>query len=221
MTTRDNLLARVRQNKPELLPLPGVPTFVNDTDDLLDRFRKALAFVGGQLVELRSNQPEFTADSEHVEVRGGDLVNDLLSVYLRRTFPHAQRIASAIPLLGLERTTVAVGPETDKVVLEQIDVAVLAGSFVVAENAAVWLPEDHMLHRALPFIAQHLVLVVDRNTLVPNMHIAYQRIDRQRLTYGVFIAGPSKTADIEQSLVIGAHGARSLTVVLIDGPINI
>jgi L-lactate dehydrogenase complex protein LldG len=32
----------------------------------------------------------------------------------------------------------------------------------------------------------------------------------------VFVAGPSKTADIEQSLVIGAHGPKSLTVLLID-----
>ncbi len=225
MTTREKLLDRVRQNKPEALPLPSVPTFVNDTDDLLDRFRKALAFVGGQLVELHSGQPSSGADqvngSAGADTRGEGLLNDLLSVYLRRTFPNAQRIASAVPLLGLERATVAVGSETDKVLLEQIDVAVLSGAFVVAENAAVWLPEDNMLHRALPFIAQHLVLIVNRNTLVPNMHIAYQRIDKQGLTYGTFIAGPSKTADIEQSLVIGAHGARSLTVILTDGPTNI
>ena len=222
MTTRDKLLDRVRQNKPEALPLPSVPTFVNDTDDLLDRFKKALAFVGGQLVELRSGQPGSAVDgSASGDAKRGDLINDLLSVYLRQTFPNAQRIASVIPLLGLERTSVAVGPETDKVLLEQIDVAILPGAFVVAENAAVWLPEENMLHRALPFIAQHLMLVVNRNTIVPNMHVAYQKIDKQALTYGTFIAGPSKTADIEQSLVIGAHGARSLTIILTDGPINI
>jgi L-lactate dehydrogenase complex protein LldG len=34
--------------------------------------------------------------------------------------------------------------------------------------------------------------------------------------FATFIAGPSKTADIEQSLVLGAHGPRSLIVFLID-----
>lgn len=195
MTTRDQLLLRVRQNQPELVPLPEVPTFVDEADDLLARFRSALAFVGGQLVE---------------QVPGDSLADSL-----RRNFPGTQRIASSVSLPELPLTSVS--SETDKVILEQIDVAVLQGEFAVAENAAVWLPEANMLHRALPFIAQHLVLVVRRDALVPNMHIAYQQIDRQSLSYGVFIAGPSKTADIEQSLVIGAHGARSMTIVLTPG----
>ena len=209
MTTRDQLLARVRQNKPEPLPLPNVPTFVSETDDLFTRFCDALAFVGGQLVELPGDRSAGAASQPH----------DSLSDYIRQSFPNTQRIASSVPLLNLTLTTV--GPETDKHLLEQIDVAVLRGAFAVAENAAVWVPEANMLHRALPFIAQHLVLVVSRGTLVPNMHVAYQRIHPERAGgafpgYGTFIAGPSKTADIEQSLVIGAHGARSLTLVLTD-----
>ena len=48
------------------------------------------------------------------------------------------------------------------------------------------------------------------------MHHAYQQTNVFEEGFGVFIAGPSKTADIEQSLVIGAHGARSLTVYLLN-----
>lgn len=194
MSTRDQLLARVRQNKPEPLPLPDVPTFVNYADDLAIRFREALAFVGGQLLEVTPGNS--------------------LGEQLRRAFPDAQRIASVLPVPELDPMLVV--PETDKIVLEQMDLAILKGEFIVAENAAVWVPEPDMLNRSLPFIAQHLVLIVSREALVPNMHVAYGRIDRASLTYGVFICGPSKTADIEQSLVIGAHGARSLTIVLTD-----
>ena len=32
--------------------------------------------------------------------------------------------------------------------------------------------------------------------------------------YGCFISGPSKTADIEQALVMGAQAARGVTVII-------
>jgi L-lactate dehydrogenase complex protein LldG len=65
--------------------------------------------------------------------------------------------------------------------------------------------------------------VVPAGEIVDHMHAAYDRLGVAGLggsafaqpMFGAFISGPSKTADIEQSLVIGAHGPRSLTVFLL------
>jgi L-lactate dehydrogenase complex protein LldG len=64
-------------------------------------------------------------------------------------------------------------------------------------------------------VTEHLVLVVDAAAVVNDMHEAYARLADRPVGYGLFISGPSKTADIEQALVIGAQGARSCTVVLV------
>ncbi len=95
---------------------------------------------------------------------------------------------------------------------EDIDFAILPGEFAVAENGAVWITDSGVKHRAIFFIAQHLALVVSARNIVHNMHEAYQRLSFDSPGFGAFISGPSKTADIEQSLVVGAHGPRSLTV---------
>jgi L-lactate dehydrogenase complex protein LldG len=100
--------------------------------------------------------------------------------------------------------------------LEQLDIAVLSGEFGVAENGAIWVANPNLKHRAVYFLVQHLALVIFADQIVHNMHEAYQRIEFNGPGFGLFIAGPSKTADIEQSLVIGAHGARSLTVFIVE-----
>ncbi len=99
--------------------------------------------------------------------------------------------------------------------LEDLGLAILDGQFGVAENGAIWLEDAELGLRVLPFITEHLVIVLERTDLVETMHQGYTRIGDAYSGFGVFIAGPSKTADIEQSLVIGAHGAKSLRVVLV------
>jgi L-lactate dehydrogenase complex protein LldG len=101
--------------------------------------------------------------------------------------------------------------------LERTEVFIVKGRVAVAENSAIWITEKDMGNRLLPFLCQQLVIVIEEKDLVAHMHEAYEKITIDDEGYGVFIAGPSKTADIEQSLVIGAHGPLALQVFFIRG----
>lgn len=194
-SSRDVILKAVRSRPVPAAPLPGRFSAGIRYDDPLQQFAGALAAVGGSLIQT----------TELADAQGQLLATPAWS--------GAKKICSLVP--GLGTSNVALDSIDDPHRLEDVDVAVLRGEFAVAENAAVWFPgQDLGRLRALPFITQHLVLVVPAHQIVHTMHEAYDRLRFDAAEFGVFISGPSKTADIEQSLVIGAHGPRSLTVLL-------
>ena len=102
--------------------------------------------------------------------------------------------------------------------LKDVDLAIIRGEFAVAENGAVWIKEDDNLNRTVYFIARKLLIIVPKDNIVNTMHEAYKKIDFSKGGFGTFISGPSKTADIEQALVIGAHGAMECRVLFTDAP---
>lgn len=191
MSSREKILSQINANKPSSVALAEVPLLEGEAS--IHLFKKNLETISGQMAEASSE---------------GEI-----ETLVKNLFPAAKQIAS-----NMMQGTVWVDEHTDRATLEQIDVAVLKGDFGVAENGAVWLPEANMMNRSLPFIAQYLVLVIKKSDIVANMHEAYARCRAE--SYGSFIAGPSKTADIEQALVIGAHGARSLTVIVVLNSVN-
>ncbi len=99
--------------------------------------------------------------------------------------------------------------------LQNVDLAIIKAEFGVAENGAVWVKNPDNRHRALYFLASQLLIIVDKNSIVDTMHEAYELIEFDKAGYGTFISGPSKTADIEQSLVIGAHGPTATCVLFV------
>lgn len=144
-------------------------------------------------------------------VRGAELADAI--AWVEAHVPAGAAIASSVPGLTGNIDLAAVN---DPHQLDGIHTAIVPGRFAVCENGAVWLDESALgPHRVLPFIAEHLVIVLSAREIVPTMHQAYARLKAPESAFGVFLAGPSKTADIEQCLVVGAHGARSCTVFLI------
>ena len=191
MSSRNNILSRIEKNKPALTALPVINTnMVSSYDDVFVKFSTILKSIGGDVIEINSF----------------DELNNIIAE--NNT---GKLVVNTIHQLGDVDSQLI---EMPKEILNGVDTAIIKGAIAVAENGAVWLYESQMINRLLPFICQHLILVIEKKNIVATMHQAYQQIDTGKEGFGVFIAGPSKTADIEQSLVIGAHGARSLIVYL-------
>jgi len=196
MSSRDAILQSIRRHPLEPTELPSLERNWIQYEDPAAQFGAVLEMVGGRCLRVPSLS---------------DVSRELAAL---PQFSSAKVRYSAIAGTGLP--TLDASAIADPHELETVDFAILPGELAVAENGAVWISDESVRHRAIYFIAQHLALVVPRNRLLHNMHEAYQQLKFGEKKFGCFISGPSKTADIEQSLVIGAHGPRSHVVFLVD-----
>lgn len=193
MSARDAILAAVRQAMPSPLPLPDVATAsetFRSNDSSAERMMR-VALAGGSTVLRTSRTNVATA--------------------IANTYPNARRTLSVYDSF---KGNSSFGADPHE--LDNLDLFVCEGILGVAEDGGVWLTGDHLQQRAALFLATNVVIVLDESKIVATLHDAYAHIDVRAPGYGVFVSGPSKTADIEQSLVIGAHGPMSLTLVLVS-----
>jgi L-lactate dehydrogenase complex protein LldG len=217
MTPRDAILEAVRRNLPRpavplpeipgserkrvkhglgykehLTRLPEVPGRSDPGEPILPSFRRQLEAMGGRSFEV--------ADAAAARAKVAEL------------FPDAKVVCSAVPEVP---GTLRIEAVRDPHELNDVDVGVICSPLGVAEAGAVWLTQTELVLNALGVLSQHLVVLLDPVAVVGTMHEAYGRIDLAASPYGVFLAGPSATGDIEGVIIHGAQGARSLTVLLL------
>jgi L-lactate dehydrogenase complex protein LldG len=192
---RDHILAALRRNAPPGAAAPDLDGLGVVFDDPLEQLARSVVAVGGACTRVA----DLAAAADAVAA-----------------LPHAaagKKIVSLVP--GVGTPSVDLAEVRDPHALADLDLAILPGQLAVAENAAVWLDGAALAHRAVFVITEHLVLVVHAADVVHHMHQAYERLAGRPRGHGVFVSGPSKTADIEQVLVVGAQGARTCTVVIV------
>lgn len=194
MNSRAQILSRIKENQPELSSLPTELTAPLQYPDPVEVFSTVLGNIGGTTVPVKSYEE--------------------IQQYIKTQFADQKRIISTIP--ELSAVTEAGWEGQNPHSYEDIDIAVIKAHFGVAENAALWVTEELMQQRVIPFICQQLAVVVQRKDICSNMHEAYAKVSDAVYGFGTFIAGPSKTADIEQSLVLGAHGPKNMTVFILE-----
>ena len=190
---KEELLQKLRSNTREQYDMPADDIQGITYDDTVAQFIEMSQAVGANVVEAAT----------------GDSLDDII----RKAYPDAKVVASSLP----EVRIATLNPDTvaDAQALNGTDVGVVRGQIGVAENGCVWIPQS-MKQKAVCFICEYLVIVLPKSGIVNNMHEAYARIERPATGLGTFISGPSKTADIEQALVMGAQAARGVTVVITE-----
>ncbi|MEJ7780541.1 MAG: LUD domain-containing protein [Daejeonella sp.] len=192
--SRESILNAVLQNQPPLSPLPDISIFRVLEADISAKYSDTFTGIGGQVFPVTTM--------------------DKVKQLIRENFDTTKRIVSTLPDLSdvAEILSGEAGPHS----FEDVELAIIQSYLAVAENGAVWLTEDVMGQRIIPYICQHLAVVVKESSIVSTMHDAYEKIAAEDYGFGGFIGGPSKTADIEQALVMGAHGPLSMSIFLIS-----
>ena len=217
MSSRDSILANIRKNLPRpAIPLPELDEF---------RGKRTVSALGYKehfhklphVHHYPVNPDLLPTFQEQLEAMGGRsfVVADAVEVSAKITelFPQAKVICSAVPEVTGTRRVERVNDPHD---LNDVDVGVVRSSLGVAEAGAIWLTQSELYVNALGVLSQHLVVLLDPAQVVGTMHDAYEQIELSASPYGLFMAGPSATGDIEGVIIHGAQGARSLTVLLLE-----
>ena len=199
MSSREQILNTIRANRPAPVELPDIhaQAFVH-YDDPHQQFSSLVETLGGCAVYVNEGQSVMDAVKAHWPDAGQGRVVNLLE---DSNVEQSQAPSQAQSQLPHDH--------------QNVDIAIVAGQLAVAENASVWVSNANLDCRSLYFLCQRLVMVVPRERMVHTMRDAYAQIKIEERGFGSFIAGSSRTADIEQSLVMGAHGAMAALVVFV------
>jgi L-lactate dehydrogenase complex protein LldG len=190
MRAREQILTAVRESRPPSRALPEVPEFRGETDGRTGRFTEALARLDGTGVS------EPPSD---------------LQRWLSETFPDASRICSVVP----EFTgTVTSAEFRDWSAPADLDVTLVRSPLGVAETGSILLTGRELVVDTIAVLPRHLVVLLDPDEIVENIHDAYRHPSFQQAAYAVLLSGPSGSADIGGKTVHPAQGVTTLTVIL-------
>jgi L-lactate dehydrogenase complex protein LldG len=177
-------------NQPSSRELPAIPKFHSEQPvDLKKQFTAALKELYGEVLT------EPPADFEE---------------FLRKRFPDAKTICSAVPEYAGNRVPQDFTRWSDASI---IDVTIVRSPLGVAETGSVLLSEEEFRVNTIGFLAHDIVILLDPAEIVENIHDAYGHPHFLDKAYSLLMSGPSGSADIGGITVHPAQGVMTLTVI--------
>ncbi len=217
MSARDEILARVRANlndakrvdadTPEAERTPvGVPQVPAEREPRVQLFRAQLEAVGGR-VHLAASQEEAAEILAGIVAREGS----------RRVLPSNADLARQLAA-GLADVEL-LAPESPRAEGLTADLGLTCAQLAIAETGTLVLCSDDERSRHASLLPAVHVALLSADSIVGTLDDALQSIARddpdEQSRAVTFITGPSRTADIELTLVVGVHGPRELDVIVL------
>src|SRR6478736_2976076 len=162
MSSREKILAQILKNQPPAHSLPEIGIPPTHYPSLVEQFSSVIKRIGGTPIEVDGWKSIGDYIKENYSGRAVNTIKELDQYIEQPSFEHNPHL------------------------LEDVKVALIQGHFGVAENGAIWVTQEKLGDRALPFITENIAFVIDRSNLVSTMHVAYDRIGNSGYDFGTF-----------------------------------
>lgn len=218
MSARDEILTRVRAGLQkaravavpstlERRPFPRFADGLASKDERVARFRSVLEGVGGQSAVVRDVDDAAALLGAWLQARAAKTLavsdGDL-----------AREVAAATPGATI------VEPSATREVLLDANAGITGARLAVAETGTCALASADERSRLASLVPPLAVTILRAEDIVTTLEAALAElkpIDPAAHSRAVtFVTGPSRTADIEMTLVVGVHGPKELLVIILD-----
>lgn len=211
---RDNILQRIRKAN-QKLPQADALEIV---EQRLRRHARGPQPAWQENTITRFTQKVEQSAASYERVKTADAITNAVTAYLENQSLKATLVCAGTPLLGQlqwpDNLAVEVRTATthDKVVLTEA----YAG---IAETGSVVMCSGKESPVSLNFLPDHFICVMRASRVVERIEDIWEQMRREGISMPRainVITGPSRTADVEQIIQMGAHGPRKVHLLLLD-----
>jgi L-lactate dehydrogenase complex protein LldG len=209
MTARDEILSRL-QSKNRATSLPSPWQSRRQFDDPANRFSESLVKVKGQVLRAGSMEDALTQIGELFTG-----LNTHYAVYNDESPINEVDWSARFPEIQFRNPSKIANQASWREICGAADVGISSADAFLAETGSLVINSGAGKSRLVSLLPPVHIAVLPMERLTTDIFTWMKGHNRTFPANTVLVSGPSKTADIEQTMSVGVHGPKKLIVVLV------